>query len=166
VPIGDSNSRAFLASSATLTDGGAKNDRGSLERCRLVEFPKISDSSAGSLTFIETARHVPFEIRRVFYVYDLASGGKRSAHAHKTLHEVIICLSGGLDVHLDNTYHQHSVRLHRPWLGLYVPPLIWISVGNFDPGTVYMGLVNEFYDESDYYRDYTEYLQAVRANAR
>jgi len=150
---------------AARVNEAAKDARRSLELCRLIEFPKISGSYLANLTFIETARHVPFEVRRIFYVYDLAPGEARSAHAHKTLQEVVICLSGGLDVHLDDSYSKHSVRLHRPWLGLYIPPLIWISLGNFDPGTVYMGIVSDYYDESDYYRDYLEFWQAVRANA-
>jgi WxcM-like protein len=166
VSIDGSNLSNPLDCIIVRVNAAAKGARSSLELCRFIEFPKISSSSPANLTFVETARHVPFEIRRVFYVYDLPIGGTRSAHAHKTLQEVIICLSGGVDVHLDDSYHKRTVRLHRPWLGLYIPPLIWISLGNFDPGTVYMGIVSDYYDESDYYRDYLEFCQAARANAR
>jgi oxalate decarboxylase/phosphoglucose isomerase-like protein (cupin superfamily) len=132
-----------------------------LERCRVLEFPKVSNP-AGNLTFIEEARHVPFEIRRVFYVYDIPSGGFRGAHAHKTLEEVLICLSGGFEVYLDDAYQKRNVRLNRPWLGLYIPPMTWISQADFDPATVYVVLASDFYDEADYYRDYEAFRQAVR----
>ena len=128
---------------------------------RLIEFPRIVDPD-GSLTFIEEARHVPFSIRRVFYVYDVRTGGGRGAHAHRTLEQVIVCLTGLLTVRLDDGYHKASHELSRPEIGLYVPPMTWMSVGNFTPGTVYMVLASDFYNESDYYRDYREFLGAVR----
>jgi hypothetical protein len=130
---------------------------------RLIEFPRIVDPD-GSLTFIEEARHVPFSIRRVFYVYDVRTGGRRGAHAHKTLEQVIVCLAGGLTVSLDDAYNKASHELSRPEIGLYVPPMTWMSVGNFAPGTVYMVLASDFYNESDYYRDYGEFLGAVRGD--
>jgi uncharacterized RmlC-like cupin family protein len=113
-------------------------------------------------TFIEGSKHVPFEVRRVFYVYDIPSGEDRGAHAHKTLEQVVICLSGALDVHLDDGHETDTVHLNRPWLGLYLPPMVWASEGNFDSGTVYLVLTSDLYDESDYYRDYSEFLKAVR----
>lgn len=133
----------------------------SIGNCYLIEFPRINDPS-GNLTFIEEGRHVPFEIRRVFYVSDTPSGGNRGGHAHKTLEEVIICLAGGVTVYLDDAYHRERRGLNLPWVGLYIPPMIWISVGNFDPGTVYMVLASDFHNERDYYRSYGEFLQAVR----
>jgi hypothetical protein len=133
----------------------------SIGNCHLIEFPRIAGPE-GSLTFIEEARHVPFDIRRVFYVYDVRSGGRRGAHAHKTLEEVIACLAGGLTVYLDDGYKKGSQELNRSGFGLYIPQMIWMSVGNFAPGTVYLVLASDFYNESDYYRDYGEFLRAVR----
>jgi len=133
----------------------------SIADCHLIEFPRISDSS-GDLTFIEEARHVPFRIRRVFYVYDTPAGGRRSSHAHRTLEQVILCLAGGLTVHLDDGGEKASQELKRPWVGLYVPPMIWISTADFAPGTVYVVLASDVYDESDYYRSYGDFLRAVR----
>ena len=131
-----------------------------LDRCRLLEFPKI-ENPAGNLTFVEEAKHVPFEIRRVFYVYDIPSGAVRGAHAHKTLEEVVICLSGGFEVHLDDARQRRTVRLNRPWHGLYIPSMTWISQEDFDPGTVYMVLASDLYDEADYYRDYEAFRRAA-----
>lgn len=131
----------------------------------LIQFPKISDHR-GNLTFIEERKHVPFEVRRVFYVYDIPSGEDRGAHAHKTLEQVLICLSGALDVHLDDGHETETVHLNRPWLGLYLPPMIWASEGNFDSGTVYLVLTSDLYDEADYYRDYNQFLEAVRKGIR
>jgi hypothetical protein len=105
---------------------------------------------------------VPFDIRRVFYVHDVRSGGSRGAHAHKTFEHVISCLAGRLTVYLDDAYTKGSQELNRPGIGLYIPPMIWISVGDFAPGTVYVVLASDFYNESDYYRDYGEFLRAVR----
>ena len=132
----------------------------SLDDIRLIEFPKISDRR-GNLTFIEGQSQVPFDIRRVFYIYDIPSGENRGAHAHKTLEQVVICLSGGLEVQLDDGYRTRTVRLSRPWVGLYIPPLIWASEGNFDSGTVYVVLASDHYDEADYYRDYEDFKKVI-----
>ena len=130
---------------------------------RMLEFPKIADRR-GNLSFIESQKHVPFDIRRTFFVYDIPSGENRGAHAHHALHQVIICLSGGLEVYLDDGYRKDTVRLNRPWLGLYIPPLVWAAEGEFDPGTVYNVLCSDLYNEADYYRDYQKFLAAVRAS--
>lgn len=136
----------------------------SLEQCAVLDFPKISDRR-GNLTFIEESRHVPFDIRRVFFVYDIPTGEMRGAHAHKELEQVIVCLSGALDVHLDDGRERRTIHLNRPWLGLYVPPLVWASEGNFDAGTSYLVLASDLYRESDYYRDYEEFRRAVDGRA-
>lgn len=134
-----------------------------LDNCRLIEFPKITDPR-GNLTFIEGRRHVPFEVKRVFYLYDVPTGESRGAHAHKTLEQVIICLSGSFDVLLDDGIKQRTVHLNRPWKGLYVPPLIWGAQAHFDPGSVCLVLVSDLYLEADYYRDYDAYREAVHAS--
>ena len=135
-----------------------------LEQIRVIEFPKITDHR-GNLTFIEDSRHVPFDIKRVFYVYDIPSGEYRGAHAHRTLHQVLICLSGGLEVHLDDGTDRQTIHLNRPWLGLYIPPMVWASEGDFDSGTVYLVLTSDFYNEADYLRDYDEFVAAARARS-
>lgn len=135
-----------------------------LNQCCVVDLPKVQDHR-GNLTFLEGERHVPFSIERVFYIYDIPSGQVRGAHAHKELHQFIVCLSGGLSVYLDDGEHKKEVRLNRPWKGLHIPPLIWASEGDFDPGTVYLVLASAPYDEEDYYRDYSAFQRVVRSSA-
>jgi dTDP-4-dehydrorhamnose 3,5-epimerase-like enzyme len=132
-----------------------------IDDCRLIELPKIRDNR-GNLTFLESNRHIPFEIKRVFYVYDIPSGEDRGAHAHFDLHQFIICLSGSLDVKLDDGTRQRTVHLNRPWIGLHIPPMIWASEGNFDPNTVYVVLASDYYRAESYIRDYDDFLKEVR----
>lgn len=132
-----------------------------IENCTVIELPKITDPR-GNLTFIEGQHHIPFEIRRVFYLYDVPTGEDRGAHAHKALHQFIVCLSGSFDVTLDDGKNKSMVHLNRPWKGLHIPPMIWASEVNFDPGSVCLVLASSAYDESDYYRDYNEFLRAVQ----
>lgn len=141
--------------------GDRVSKRNRISDCRIHELPKITDPR-GNLTFIEENRHVPFDIRRVFYVYDLPTGQSRGAHAHKQLHEFIICLAGSLDVEIEDGYSRGTVHLNRPWKGLHVPPMIWAAEVNFDPGTVYLILASDLYDPADYMHDYDAYLELVR----
>jgi oxalate decarboxylase/phosphoglucose isomerase-like protein (cupin superfamily) len=136
-----------------------------VQNCRLIELPKICDTR-GNLTFIEGSRHVPFDLKRVFYLYDVPTGESRGAHAHKELHQLMICLSGSFDVIVNDGLEEVRFHLNRPWRGLYVPPMIWGAEANFDPGSVCIVLASDYYQESDYYRDYSDYLQAVAAARR
>src|SRR5688572_21199611 len=106
-----------------------------VDSCRIFDLPKVTDTR-GNLTFVEEERHVPFRIKRVFFIYDIPTGESRGAHAHKRLEQVIICLSGSFDVHLDDATDRRAVHLNRPWQALYVPPMIWAAEMNFDPGSV------------------------------
>jgi len=133
-----------------------------IEKCRLIDFPKISDPR-GNLTFIEGEQHVPFEVKRIFYLYDVPTGESRGAHAHKSLEQVLVCLAGSFDVTLDDGLKQKRVHLNRPWHGLYIPPMIWGAEVNFDPGSVCLVLASTHFAEADYYRDYSVYLKAVAA---
>jgi dTDP-4-dehydrorhamnose 3,5-epimerase-like enzyme len=133
----------------------------SVKDCTIITLPKIVDAR-GNLTFLEgNERHIPFEIKRVFYVYDVPTDTARGAHAHKALHQFVICLSGGLDVTLDDGRAKRTVRLNRPWIGLHIPPMIWAAEKGFDPGTVYLVLASDYYDPTDYIRDHKEFLHAV-----
>src|ERR1041384_938164 len=134
----------------------------SIADCTLLHLPKVADHR-GNLTFIEQHKHVPFEVRRVFYVYDIPSGQDRGAHAHRALHQFVVCLSGSLDVALDDGNERRTVHLNRPWIGLHIPPMIWASEGNFDPGTVYLILASDYYEAADYYRDYDEFVRVARS---
>lgn len=121
--------------------------------CKFVLLPKIVDPR-GNLTFVESHEHVPFETRRIFYLYDVPTGESRGAHAHKKLHQFLICLSGSFDVALDDGNLQATMHLNRPWKGLYVPPMIWAAEVNFDAGSVCLVLTSDLFDEADYIRDY------------
>ena len=133
----------------------------SINECIIYNFPKIIEPR-GNLSFIESDKHIPFSIKRVFYVYDIPSGANRGAHAHKTLMEMIVCVSGEVEVSLDDGKNKKLVKLNRPWLGLFIPPMTWISTGNFNPGTVYIVLASDYFSESDYYRDYELFLKDVQ----
>ena len=136
----------------------------SVEDCKLIELPKISDPR-GNLTFVEGNRHIPFEIKRVFYLYDVPTGADRGAHAHKQLLQFLICLSGSFDVSLDDGVQKKIVHLNRPWQGLHIPHMIWGAEINFDPGSICLVFASDKYDESDYIRDYSEFLVATKRTA-
>lgn len=127
--------------------------------CRIIELPKIADPR-GNLTFIEEKNHIPFEIKRVFYLYDVPTGEDRGSHAHRQLHQFLICLSGSFDVCIDDGIDKAIIHLNRPWKGLHIPPMIWAAEVNFDPGSVCLVITSELFDESDYYRKYDEFLLA------
>lgn len=130
--------------------------------CKIIDLPKIADPR-GNLTFLEGGRHVPFEIKRIFYLYDIPTGESRGAHAHKELHQFLICLSGSFDVALDDGTNKKTVHLNRPWQGLHIPPMIWAAELNFDPGSVCLVLASMAFNESDYYRDYAQFLAALKS---
>lgn len=130
-----------------------------LEKCKLIDLPKITDPR-GNLTFVEGGRHVPFEIQRVYYTYDVPGGSERGGHAHKALHQFIIAMSGSFDVVLDDGKDKKRIHLSRSYYGLYVCPMIWREIDNFSSGSVCMVLASNRYDESDYYRDYAEFMRA------
>jgi dTDP-4-dehydrorhamnose 3,5-epimerase-like enzyme len=132
----------------------------SLENCKLIELPKISDPR-GNLTFIEGDHHIPFDIRRVYYLYDVPGGADRGGHAHKELHQLIIAMSGSFDVTLDDGHNKKKFHLNRSYQGLYVCPMMWRDLDNFSSGSVCMVLASNVYEASDYYRDYDEFLTAA-----
>jgi WxcM-like, C-terminal len=134
-------------------------DEFSVDACRIVALPKISDPR-GNLTFVEGGDHIPFDIQRVYYLYDVPGGAERGGHAHKALHQLIIAMSGSFDVVLDDGQQKKRYHLNRSYSGLYVCPMIWRELDNFSSGSVCMVLASNRYDESDYYRDHKDYLVA------
>jgi hypothetical protein len=128
-----------------------------IEQCNILELPKIEDHR-GNLTFIEAGNHIPFDIKRVYYLYDVPVGAERGGHAHKALHQLIIAVSGSFDIHLDDGYSKKTVHINRGDRGLYVCPMMWREINNFSSGAICMALVSELYDESDYYRDYASFI--------
>ena len=136
-----------------------------IEDCKLVDLPKITDPR-GNLTFIEAGRHVPFNIKRAFYLYDVPGGANRAGHALKHCHQFLIAMSGSFDVVVYDGKDTRRFHLNRSYYGLHVPPMIWREMDNFSSGSVCLALASEFYDEQDYYRDYKEFLLAVGAGAK
>jgi hypothetical protein len=128
--------------------------------CQIVDLPKITDPR-GNLTFIEGGHHIPFEIKRVYYLYDVPGGAERGGHAHKALSQLIISMSGSFDVVLNDGREKKSFHLARSYYGLYVCPMIWRELTNFSSGSVCMVLASNLYDENDYYRKYEEFLKEV-----
>lgn len=132
-----------------------------IHECRLIELPKFSDPR-GNLTFVEGGNHIPFEIKRIYYLYDVPGGASRAAHAHKTLHQVLIAMSGSFDVTLNDGTSQAKFHLNRSYLGLYIPSMIWRDIDNFSSGAVCLSLASTQYNPADYYRDYNAFLGATR----
>jgi hypothetical protein len=134
----------------------------SINDCKMVSLPRIIDPR-GSLTFLEGGRHVPFEIKRIFYLYDVPTEEGRGAHAHRALQQFLVCLAGSFDVAVDDGEFQARIHLNRPWKGLLIPPMIWAAEVNFDPGSVCLVLASAPYDEADYIRNHAEFLKLRNA---
>lgn len=133
--------------------------------CRLIDLPKVSDPR-GNLTFIESGKHIPFEIKRVFYLYDVPGGATRAGHALKNCHQFVIAASGSFDVILDDGDIRQKYHLNRSYYGLYIPPLVWREIEDFSSGSVCLVFASDFYGESDYFREYPEFLAHVRTLGR
>jgi dTDP-4-dehydrorhamnose 3,5-epimerase-like enzyme len=132
--------------------------------CRLIDLPKIPDAR-GNLTFIEGGEHVPFAIRRVYWIYDVPGGERRGGHAYRTLEEFFVALSGSFDVVVDDGRGDvRHVVLNRSYFGLYVPPMTWRHLESFSTNAVCLILASQPYDEADYLRDHAEFTSA-RAGA-
>ena len=134
-----------------------------LGQCHIIDLPKIHDVR-GNLTFLEGGQHMPFDIQRVYYLYDVPGGAERGAHAHKALRQLIISLSGSFDVGLDDGIARRTFHLNRPYQALYVCPMIWRDLENFSSGSVCLVLASNAYSEDDYFRDYEAYLAARRTS--
>lgn len=137
----------------------------SMKDCKKLDLPKIEDPR-GNLTFIEQSRHIPFEIKRVYYLYDVPGGAVRGGHAHKEQHEFIIAASGSFDVILNDGKDNIRYHMNRSYYGLYTPPMTWRELDNFSSGSVCLVLASDFYDEQDYIRDYDEFKRQLPKTKR
>ena len=135
---------------------------GRLELVRQIDLPVIPDPR-GNLTFVEGGRHLPFEIRRAYWVYDMPGGEQRGGHAYRTLDEFMIALSGSFEVVLDDGFAEKSVLLNRSYFGLYVPSMVWRHTENFSTNAVLLVLASAPYDEGDYIRDRGAFIAASHA---
>ena len=126
--------------------------------CSLIELPCIKNRT-GNITAIENNEEIPFNINRIFYLYDIPGGESRGAHAHKECHQFLIATSGSFEVQLDDGKVKKTVMLNQPFRGLHIPPGIWASEVNFSSGAICLVMASHTYDESDYIRDYHDYLK-------
>ncbi|GGF08368.1 WxcM-like, C-terminal [Chishuiella changwenlii] len=125
--------------------------------CSLLQLRKLKNRS-GNITPVENSEDIPFDINRVFYLYDIPGGESRGAHAHKECHQFLIAASGAFEVLLDDGKIKRQVLLNSPNIGLHIPPGIWASEVNFSSGSICLVLASHNYNENDYIRDYNEYL--------
>jgi hypothetical protein len=125
--------------------------------CALLYLPKIKDDR-GNLTFVENDRHLPFDVNRVFYLYDIPGGENRGAHAHFACHQFLVSVCGSFEVILFDGAVKRQVQLNRPYMGLYIPPGIWAEEVNFSSGAVCLVLASHSFDAADYIRDMDQYL--------
>ncbi|UBM57636.1 FdtA/QdtA family cupin domain-containing protein [Marinilongibacter aquaticus] len=132
---------------------------GTISDCKYLNFSKIKNR-AGNITILENGdgRVLPFDVKRVFYLFDIPSGQSRGAHAHMECHQLLIAASGSFEVHLNDSKGEKVVYLNRPDMGLYVPPGIWASERGFSSGSICLVLASHLYDERDYIREYGEFL--------
>lgn len=132
-----------------------------IDKVRLFEFPKICDPR-GNLSFVEGARHIPFTIKRVYYIYDVPGGETRGGHAHKKNVSVVFAPSGSLTVRLTDGVDERVITLNRSNKAVMIPAGVWATYHDFTTGTVLVALASEHYEEEDYIRDYDEYLEFVK----
>lgn len=130
------------------------------EKYHIINFPKITEPR-GNLSFIEQNKHIPFSIKRVYYLYDVPSGATRGGHAHRTLQEMVIALSGSFDIVLDDGKEKKTFFLNRPHYGLLIPPCVWRELENFSSNSVALALASDIYIEEDYIRDYEVFKKMV-----
>jgi hypothetical protein len=126
--------------------------------CSILELPRIQNRS-GNITALNNNIEIPFEVKRVFYIYDIPGGEDRGAHAHKECHQFLIAASGSFEVELDDGKLKRTVVINRPYFGLHIPPGIWAAEKGFSSGAICLVLASHIYDEDDYIRNYVEFLK-------
>ena len=126
--------------------------------CSIIEMPRI-ENEAGNITPIQGLENLPFEVKRIFYLYDIPGGEARGAHAHKECHQFLIAASGSFEVVLDDGKNKRTVMLNRPYFGLHIPPGVWAAEQGFSSGSICLVLASHKYDEADYIRDYESFLK-------
>jgi hypothetical protein len=128
--------------------------------CSIIEVPKVNNR-AGNISIIEGLKNLPFETKRIFYLYDIPAGEARGAHSHKKCHQFIIAASGSFEVSLDDGKNKKTVSLNRPFYGVHIPPGIWANELNFSSGAICLVLTSHKFNEADYVRDYSDYQKYI-----
>ncbi len=131
-----------------------------LSSVNLISLPKIKDYR-GNLTFLESKKHIPFEIKRVYWIYDVPGGQKRGGHAYRTLNEFIIAISGSFDVILNDGKEKQKISLNRSYYGLYIPKMVWRHLENFSTNSLCLILASDLYDKNDYIRNFKNFKKEI-----
>ena len=126
--------------------------------CSIIELPRYQNR-AGNITPVTNSENIPFDVKRVFYIYDIPGGEDRGAHAHKECHQFLIAASGSFEIELNDGVSKRTIMLNRPYFGLHIPPGIWAAEKGFSSGAICLVLTSEVYNEKDYIRDYNQYLK-------
>lgn len=129
--------------------------------CSVIELSKI-ENRTGNITPVTSQLNIPFSIKRIFYIYDIPGGKDRGAHAHKECHQFLVASSGSFDIELDDGINKRTVTLNRPYFGLHIPPGIWAAEKGFSSGAVCLVLASHKYSETDYIRDYENYIEFIK----
>ncbi|MBR0046671.1 MAG: WxcM-like domain-containing protein [Bacteroidaceae bacterium] len=127
----------------------------------IIDLPKITDPR-GNLTVAEQMKNVPFDIKRVYWTYDVPGGESRGGHAHKNLYQLVVAMSGSFTVTLDNGKEQKTILLNHPWQGLLIKPNTWRTLDDFSSGAVCMVLASELFEEEDYIYEYDEFIKYIK----
>ena len=133
-----------------------------MKNCRIINFKKIGNSDVGFLTALEENREIPFNIKRIYYIYSVPKGIKRGFHAHRRLEQVLICMNGSVKIKIDDGNEKNIIELNDPSKGLYIGPGIWREMYDFSKNSVLLALASDYYDEADYIRDYEEFLEFIK----
>ena len=141
-------------------ENGITKDRPTVFDCGLYTLEKNHEPE-GNLTYVYNDVHIPFDVKRVFYSYDIPGGESRGAHAHKECHQFLIAASGSFEVVLDDGINKRTVLLNRPFYGLHIPPGIWAAEQGFSSGSICLVLASEGYMEDDYIRNYDDFLKYI-----
>ena len=129
--------------------------------CKIIDLPQVHDVR-GNLSVIEGGRQIPFDIKRVYYLYDVPGGATRAGHGHKELQQLVIAMSGSFDVTVDDGNDRKVFHLNRSYHGLYIPAMMWREIDNFSSGAVCVVLASTFYDPNDYYHHYDAFRDATQ----
>lgn len=137
----------------------------SADKASIINLKSIKSNRLGSLTPVYNNVDVPFEIKRVYYLYDIPSGSERGGHAHKILEQLFVAVSGSFDVHLNDGKNEEVYHLNRPSIGLYIPKMTWRELKNFSGGGICLVLASQLYDKEDYYHNFDKFLIEKKSNS-
>jgi len=129
--------------------------------CSIIEMPRLKNR-AGNISIVENQDNLPFDVKRIFYIFDIPGGEDRGAHAHKECHQFLIAVSGSFEIEMDDGVNKRTVQLNRPYYGLHIPPGIWAAEKGFSSGAICLVLTSQEYHDEDYIREYDEYLNFIK----